>query len=261
MGVLRLAVDVDSAVLGMTTSLIVLLPQASDRADWGAPSPGPDGPPVLYLLHGLSDDASAWTRFTSVERYAAAAGLAVVMPEVGRSMYVDAPGGLPYFSYVADELPELVGAAFRVSSRRADTFVAGLSMGGYGAVKLALRRPERYAAAASLSGVLNIGVIEHGDRFTAAQLTAMFGPAASGVGTADDVRELLRTAAAAGTTLPDLYLACGTEDDLYRWNVEFTELARELGVPATTYDSPGGHSWDYWDAMLAKVIDWLPTPR
>lgn len=163
---LHLAVDVESAALRMTTSLTVLLPQAGDAADWGAPEPGPDGPPVLYLLHGLSDDASAWTRFTSIERYAAAAGLAVVMPEVGRSMYADAPGGAAYFSYVADELPQLVAGAFRVSTRRADTFVAGLSMGGYGALKLALRRPERYAAAAALSAVVDVRAVESGDRFT-----------------------------------------------------------------------------------------------
>lgn len=245
----------------MTTSLVVLLPQESDRTDWGAPEPGPDGPPVLYLLHGLSDDASAWTRYTSIERYAAAAGLAVVMPEVGRSMYVGAPGGLPYFSYVADELPQLVAAAFRVSTRREDTFVAGLSMGGYGAIKLALRRPERYAAAASLSGVLDIGVIEQGDRFTPAQLAALFGPAASGVGTPDDVRDLLRTAAAAGTRLPDLAVACGTEDDLYRCNVEFAELAHALDVPCQAHYATGGHSWDYWDAAISWVIEGLPRSR
>lgn len=258
---MRLAVDLQSTVLGMTTSVVVLLPQESDADGWGAPAPGPGGPPVLYLLHGLSDDASSWSRFTSIERYAAAAGFAVVMPEVGRSMYADAPGGLAWFSYVAEELPELVAAAFRVSTRREDTYVAGLSMGGYGALKVALRRPERYAAAASLSGVLDVGVIEAGDRFTPAQLASLFGPAASGVGGADDVRELLLAAVASGAELPALYLSCGEQDELYPGNVAFAELGLRLGVPATVEDRPGGHTWDFWDVGIARVVAWLRTLR
>ncbi|MCA0436830.1 MAG: esterase family protein [Actinobacteria bacterium] len=255
---LHLAVDVESAALRMTTSLTVLLPQAGDAADWGAPEPGPDGPPVLYLLHGLSDDASAWTRFTSIERYAAAAGLAVVMPEVGRSMYADAPGGAAYFSYVADELPQLVAGAFRVSTRRADTFVAGLSMGGYGALKLALRRPERYAAAAALSAVADVRAVESGDRFTPAQLEALFGPTRSGVGGVDDVQHTLRTAAQAGADLPALYLSCGEQDGLIDGNREFERLAGELGVPVMVDHHPGEHTWDYWDAGIQRVLAWLP---
>ena len=260
--VMRLVADVESDALQMTTSLVVLLPQPGDAADWGAPPPGPDGPAVLYLLHGLSDDASAWTRFTALERYAAAAGLAVVMPQVGRSMYADEAGGEAYFSYVADELPQLVAGAFRVSTRRADTYVAGLSMGGYGALKLALRRPQRYAAAASLSGVLDIAVIEAGDRFSLAQRKRLFGPAGSGVGTADDVRHLLRALdPAAVADLPALYVSCGTEDELYGTNRAFEADARRRGVPVTVEHRPGAHTWDFWDPGIARVIDWIGSLR
>ncbi len=111
---------------------------------------------MLYLLHGMSDDHTAWLRYTSIERYAARHGLAVVMPAVGRSFYANEAHGHPYWDFLSEELPAVVGRFLRVSDRREDTFVAGLSMGGYGAFKWALRQPERFAAAASLSGALDV---------------------------------------------------------------------------------------------------------
>ena len=112
---------------------------------------------MLYLLHGLSDDHTAWLRYTSVERYAAAAGLAVVMPAVNRSFYANEASGGRYWDYVADELPEIVGNFFRVSQDPAQTPTSpGSRMGGYGAMKLALTHPDRFAAAATLSGALDL---------------------------------------------------------------------------------------------------------
>ena len=99
-------------------------------------------PPLLYLLHGLSDDATAWTRYTSIERYAQAYGLAVVMPQVQRSFYCDQVHGGRFWTFMTQELPEVVQRFFHVSSRREDTFVAGLSMGGFGAMKWALHEPR-----------------------------------------------------------------------------------------------------------------------
>jgi S-formylglutathione hydrolase FrmB len=138
--------------------MTVVLPQAT-QAQVGVTSARDsdgDGPPVLYLLHGMSDDHTAWLRYTSIERYAAAAGLAVVMPAAARSFYTDEAQGHAFWALVADELPEIVSSFFRVSTRPERTYVAGLSMGGYGAVKLALARPRQFAGAASLSGALDI---------------------------------------------------------------------------------------------------------
>src|SRR5918912_3501776 len=148
--------DVFSDALGLSTSLTVILPQPTTTQIGLEGDAGDEPPPVLYLLHGLSDDDTIWTRRTSIERYVAPLGLAVVMPQVHRSFYTDEAYGGRYWTFVAEELPELVGSLFRVSARREDTFVAGLSMGGYGALKLALRQPERFAAAASLSGALDV---------------------------------------------------------------------------------------------------------
>ena len=152
----HLRCDFFSDVLGLSTSMTVILPQQTS-AQIGLHGTAPDSdPPVLYLLHGLSDDDTIWLRRTAIERYVAAMGLAVVMPQVHRSFYTDEARGLRYWTFLTEELPELVSRFFRVSSEPTETFVAGLSMGGYGAFKWALRHPGRFAAAASLSGALNI---------------------------------------------------------------------------------------------------------
>ena len=114
---------------------------------------------VLYLLHGLSDDGSAWQRYTSIETIAALYGLVVVMPSVGRSFYTDQPNGQKYFSYLTDELPHYLKDVFGLSPHREDTLIAGNSMGGYGAFKAAFLHPELYSAAASFSGVLSLAFV------------------------------------------------------------------------------------------------------
>lgn len=98
--------------------------------------------PTLYLLHGLSDDDSIWLRRTSIERYVAQMGIAVVMPQVHRSFYTDMAAGGQYWTFISEELPALARSFFPLSAKREDNFVAGLSMGGYGALKLGLRKPE-----------------------------------------------------------------------------------------------------------------------
>ena len=111
---------------------------------------------ILYLLHGLSDDASAWQRFSAIETYAAQYGLVVVMPSGGRSFYTDQPNGQKYFSYIVEELPRYLEDVFGIIPKRENTLIAGLSMGGYGAFKAAFFHPERYYAAASFSGTLSL---------------------------------------------------------------------------------------------------------
>ena len=113
--------SIRSKVLGMDTGLSVVLPL--DRA--AVPE---KKCPVVYLLHGHGENADVWTRMTSAERYANAYGVALIMPEVQRSFYTDMAAGLPYFSYVSEELPKLCEGLFSVSSRREDRFVAGLSI-------------------------------------------------------------------------------------------------------------------------------------
>src|SRR5512136_755148 len=146
--------DFRSEVLDLSTSMVVILPDAE---------PSQDGRrrkyKTLYLLHGLSDDHTIWQRRTSLERYTAPLGIAVVMPAVDRSFYTNMAYGKAYETFVAEELPKLARSFFPLSEQREDNYVAGLSMGGYGAFKLALNYPENYCAAASLSGALDLSKI------------------------------------------------------------------------------------------------------
>ena len=246
--------DFFSEALEVGTSMTVVLPQqTAEQIGVESTVVGDHGPPLLYLLHGLSDDHTAWLRYTSIERYATARGLAVVMPAVHRSFDADEAHGHAYWQFVSEELPKVVSAFFRVSPRPEDTFVAGLSMGGYGALKLGLTHPERYAGVASLSGAVDVRALA--DRLERSEIVErVFGGTFS---TGDDLYELL--AAADPAVVPPLYVGCGTEEDrLVEANTRLVEQARERGLDVTTDFRPGTHEWGLWDDTIRDVISWLP---
>ena len=251
--------DFFSEVLEVGTSMTVLLPEAGE-GQIGVPTSAPTdqesrGFPVLYLLHGLSDDSSAWLRYTSIERYAGPLGLAVVMPEVQRSFYADEAHGSRYWTFLSEELPSVVESFFRVSRRREDTFVVGLSMGGYGALKWALRRPDRFAAAASLSGALDVAAL-----CGAGERAELFDRVFDGrVGPEDDLFALL--AGADVEALPSMYVGCGTEDALLDGSIRFVDAAVADGVDVHVDVRPGEHEWGLWDEVIRDVLAWLPLAR
>jgi putative tributyrin esterase len=247
--------DFFSDVLGLSTSMTVILPQSTTEQIGMTGAAGTGAPPVLYLLHGLSDDDTAWLRRTSIERYVAPLGLAVVMPQVHRSFYTDQAHGGRYWTFLSEELPAIVGSFFRVSQEPEDTFVAGLSMGGYGALKWALRQPERFAAAASLSGALDMASRTTMDDLEPGLMETLYGGRRV-AGSDDDLLHLLGTARPGD--LPPLYVACGTEDRLVAENQRFVAAARQAEVPVTVDLGPGEHEWGYWDARIQDVLSWLP---
>lgn len=248
-----------SETLDLGSMMHVLIPQ---RAQVEIKSKRKPKYRTLYLLHGHSDDHTAWQRWTSIERYVEGLNLVVVMPAVHLSFYNDMAYGGKYWQFISEEVPAVVRDMFSLSSAREDNFVAGLSMGGYGAFKLALTYPDRFAAAASLSGALDIQAVvseKKDDPLNKAWLVEMrnvFGDLEKVPGSKHDLFVLAKRAAKAPVK-PRLYQCCGTEDFLYADNVRFRDAIRLLPLDLTYEEGPGEHTWAYWDEMIQRVLAWM----
>ncbi|GGE26751.1 esterase [Pullulanibacillus camelliae] len=254
--------DFFSEVLALSTSMTVILPQHTQGQIGMNNVKRGERHPTLWLLHGLSDDDSIWMRRTSIERYAAEYGLAVVMPQVHHSFYTDMAYGNRYWTFLTEELPSLARSFFSLSEAREDNYVAGLSMGGYGAFKWALNYPERFAAAASLSGAVDI--VSHIKRRKAENqeeavtlFDRIFGDRQV-EGTTDDLFYLLNVNDQSEKALPRLYQCCGTEDFLYEDNLSFLAACQKTRFDLTHAFDPGTHEWGYWDAKIQDILRWLP---
>ncbi len=254
-----LQVNCYSNVLEMQVMLNVILPQQTKKRI-GTDSVGATTDvPVLYLLHGMGGNHSIWERRTSVERYVDELGLAVVMPSTDHGWYTDTTYDMKYWTYVSEELPQLLQEFFpQLSIKREKTFAAGLSMGGYGAMKLGLRCPERFAAVASLSGALAFTndpapLLALRER---AYWEGIFGPLEELGNSPENPLYLLSQLDPAKA--PKLFVACGTEDDLYPVSGYFAKKATEKGFDVTYDEGPGIHDWKFWDEWLPRVLAWLP---
>jgi putative tributyrin esterase len=244
-----------SETLGMRCTMYVLLPQ---YALAHAPSKQA-GTRTLYLLHGHSDDHTAWMRWSAIEKYAEGLNLAVVMPTVHLSFYADMVHGGKYWQFVSEEVPAQVRRMYSLSAERENNFVAGLSMGGYGAFKLALTHPERFAAAASLSGALDIREVVGGRQADQAWLESMrnvFGDLSKVPHSEHDLFTLAEKVSKARVK-PRLYQCCGTEDFLYADNLRFRDMADKLPLDLTYEEGPGDHNWAYWDRKIQDILTWM----
>lgn len=246
-----------SETLGISSSVDIIIPQQTSDREIGLKTKGSedDLPSCLYLLHGLSDDHTIWQRRTSIERYSAEKGIAVVMPCVNRSFYTDMAYGPKYWTYVTEELPEIIHSMFKISQDPKKTFVAGLSMGGYGAMKMALRNPEKFAAAASLSGSLELK--SFGDIKLNPEAKLIFGDTPP-VNNENDLFFLAQNLKKENKKIPELYIICGIEDPLYRGNQKFKKHLENLKINHTYDEEPGTHEWGFWDKHIQKVLEWLP---
>lgn len=234
----------------------------------GAPAPTPTPFKTLYLLHGLMGGHTDWLTHTRIQAWAEERDLAVVMPGGDNHFYVDnVPGHQLYGEFIGRELVAVTRAMFPLSHSRADTFLAGLSMGGYGALRNGLKYADTFGCVAGLSAAL---VLDNAQRFTddtptivgrRSFMQSVFGDLERVPGSDNDVRALLAGLKARGAALPALFLCCGTEDFLLDANRAFHRFLRENEAPHTYMEGPGGHNWDYWDAHILKVLDWLPLRR
>ena len=254
--------DFFSTTLSLSTSMDVILPQPDARSLERTGGKVRRKYPTLYLLHGYSDDHTIWQRRTSIERYASQYRLAVVMPAAHHSFYTDMAYGLDYFTFISQELPALARSFFPLSDKREDNFVAGLSMGGYGAYKIALTYPDRFFAAASLSGAVDIvHLISIAEFPRALEFQSTFGDLDNVEGSPNDLMFLAEQVAATDGPKPCLYQACGTEDFLYSDNLNFKRLATDLGFDLVYSEEPAVHEWGFWDRQIQKVLEWLPLEK
>jgi S-formylglutathione hydrolase FrmB len=249
-----------SHVLGQDCQAEVVLPQKRMETD---PDPLRRGGelPVLWLLHGGTEDNTAWQRQTSIERYATDAGIAVVMPSAQLSFYSNMASGGRYLDFIAEELPKTMRGFFHFSDKRENNFVAGSSMGGYGAFKLALTKPEKYAAAASLSGSLDLAAMAQqmsADPRAKKVIELALGDIDKLKDSEHDILFLLKKAKKEGTNIPKLFVCCGTDDFIYSQSVTFRELAKRIGVEITYHEEPGAHEWEFWNRNIQNVLKWLP---
>jgi putative tributyrin esterase len=245
-----------SKTLRIQTAMNVILPEkGSQRLNKSGDVPSGKFP-VLWLYHGLSDDESSWMRNTSIERYAEEYGLAVVMPDAQRSYYNDMEEGGQYWQFISRELPRKARAFFPLSPRPRDSFVAGLSMGGFGAFKLALNQPGSVAAAGSFSGAVDILGRLAMQRGSQEEFRRIFGSPEQVEKSVNDLPWLVSRAR--GAAWPRLFQCCGTEDPFLEINRNFRNAARDRQVPLTYVEDAGyGHTWDYWDLKIQSFLEWL----
>jgi putative tributyrin esterase len=230
-----------SQSLGKASEMFVVLPDSGEPPF-----------PVLYLLHGLSDDASIWLRRSRIEWYVRDLSLVVVMPDGGRGWYTNAVNGDAYEDHIMIDVVGQTERLFPVRRERPYRAIAGLSMGGYGAISLALRHPDRFVAAASLSGAVGIGHRPMTDEMPA-DFRRIFGD--NPQGSEKDLFALVQRVDV--TQLPKLWLDCGLDDFLLEDNRAFHAHLKTLGIPHVYHEFAGAHTWDYWDEHIQQVLQFV----
>ena len=216
--------------------------------------------PVLYLLHGLTGHYSDWVLRTNVADYASEHRMIVVMPEGNDSWYTDSStvANDKYESYILQELLPDVQQRYRTIEARYGRAIAGLSMGGYGAIKFGLKSPQTFVFAASMSGAFGVTRFTEKDgnpRWESSE--KVFGPTGSDARKANDLFELIEKLSPAQiSSLPYFYFDCGTEDSLrnFTYNRQLSALMYEKRIPHEYRELPGDHSGGYWDRQVLEVL-------
>lgn len=236
-----------SPALGKQTGAYVILPEGADGPRAQPPFP------VFYLLHGLSDDYTMWSRRSSIERYVEGLPLIVVMPDGGRGFYVDAAQGFAYEKAIAEDLVSYVDRVFPTKAERGGRAIGGLSMGGYGALRLALGRPDLFCSANSHSGAVAFAHKEtaRDGQPLSAEFTRILGD--KPVGGKNDLFALTEKTADK-SKLPALRIDCGVDDFLIEDNRNFHSHLVNLNLKHEYEEFPGAHTWAYWDQHIQEAI-------
>ena len=209
---------------------------------------------TLYLLHGLLGNYTDWVSQTRIQKWAEEKNLAVVMPSGDNAFYFKSRTPWDdYETFIGEELPEITRRMFPLSDRREDTFIAGLSMGGYGALRNGIVFSDHFSHVAGLSSALhifddlseeaNLGLFDNLEEASKTNLNHKVA-----------AWEMFRNR----KEIPRFYMACGRQDDLLKVNMDFRDFLKENGADVTWDEEDAGHDWDFWDSQIRKVLEWLP---
>lgn len=220
---------------------------------------------TLYLLHGVFGNYTDWLSGTNIQRWADEKDLVVVMPSGDNMFYVDNPGVNNYYGeFIGKELVEITRKMFPLSHKREDTYIAGLSMGGYGAIRNGLKYHDTFGCIAGLSSALIIDDIEKRTNDVAffiesrAYAEGCFGDLTKVADSDMDPKWLVKKLMEEKASMPQIYMACGDKDFLLGANQNFKDYLEGLGINFTFEVGPGAHEWDFWNQYIKKVLDWLP---
>lgn len=250
----RFECNVVSYVLQRTVDITVIIPSITipEALSWKDKRPShiiKDAYPVVYLLHGMGNNHATWCSYTNIERFAEERNIAVVMISGENKFYRSVPGGDDYERFIEEELPEFITNMFPVSRLPEQTYLAGLSMGGAGALMHGLGNPGKFAAIGAFSAAIQEG--EDGEAEEEVGWIPYPGK--------PDPRDKVVQAQKKGERIPLVYLACGEEDSLYQNNAMFMEFLKEKKADVTWVSVPGfGHEWRFWNQQVEKFLDWIP---
>jgi S-formylglutathione hydrolase FrmB len=245
-------IDFMSEVLGRQTSIDVIIPQKRTSGEIGIGNgSNREKYKTLLLLHGLSDNSTIWARRTSIDRYATEKGIAVIMPSGDRSFYTNMRYGDRYADFIGQEVLKVAREYLPLSEKREDTFVAGNSMGGYGAMKMALKFPETFFAAAGLSSVADVKNFMK--EYTPDLGKVIFGEE---VPASEDLFALTM-ANEKNPLRPRLYMIEGLGDFMLEDNRRLQAHIKALDYDFAYEEYEGVHDWAFWDTYIQKVLNWM----
>ncbi len=217
----------------------------------------------LYLLHGYSGNYMDWMCGTKIQELSQRFNIAVFMPSGNNSFYLDDSDKYEnYGEYIGEELPEFTRKMFRLSDTVQDTWIGGLSMGGYGAIRNGLKYSKIYGRIIALSSALitnRVAKIPVGYKDGIADYnyyTRVFGDLSQLLGSDKDPFALYSSVKVSDAPVPKIYMACGTEDFLLVENREYSQFLKEQNADFTYVEAPGNHNMDFWNEYIEKGIEW-----
>lgn len=216
---------------------------------------------TLYLLHGVTGDEKDWLYGTRIERYAIENKIAVIMPDGNNNFYIDNSEKEKWGEFIGRELVEVTRTLFPLSKKREDTYIGGLSMGGYGALRNGFKYSETFSRIIALSSALiTYDVLSYTDEAPMAwrkksYAERIFGDITKVVGSDIDPEQLYRDC----TNDMKIFMAIGTEDFLYSHNTRYKEFLISQGADLTYVEEQGAHEWDFWDRNILRGIKWLKS--